>query len=84
MIPGPADPDAEGAASMKAGPVRGVAASRAGQRDDPAKTLVLAMIDRLVRRGFAKRRALDTGELELRFHSGEVFLLGDSEVTRIR
>ncbi|MDH7794638.1 MULTISPECIES: hypothetical protein [unclassified Beijerinckia] len=63
---------------------RSIATLRVIRRDDPDKALVLSMIERLVRRGFAKRRALDNGDFEVRFHSGEVFLLGDADVTRIR
>lgn len=50
---------------------------------DPAKALVIAHLEVLVSDGFAEWSPLDNGEVELRFFSGETFLLGASSVTRI-
>lgn len=50
---------------------------------DRAKALVIAGIGRLVRDGHASWRLSDTGDLELRLATGEVFLLGGTTMTRI-
>ena len=50
---------------------------------DPAKVLVMSHIRRLVSDGSAEWSLLDTGDAELRFLSGEVFLLADTTITRI-
>lgn len=49
---------------------------------DPAKALVMAAISELVSRGHAQWRILQSGDVELRLASGEVFLLGGQSVTR--
>jgi hypothetical protein len=50
---------------------------------DPAKTLVMTYIGKLVCAGHAEWRALENGEVELRFFTGEMFLLADTTVTRL-
>jgi hypothetical protein len=50
---------------------------------DPAKALVIAHLGVLVSDGFAEWSPLDNGNVELRFFSGETFLLAASSVTRI-
>lgn len=50
---------------------------------DRAKALVIAGIGRLVRDGHANWRLSDTGDVELRLVTGEVFLLGSTTMTRI-
>jgi hypothetical protein len=50
---------------------------------DPAKALVMAHIGQVVRDGHAEWTMLDSGDIELRFRSGEVFLLADATMTRV-
>jgi len=50
---------------------------------DPAKTLVMAHIGRLVAEGFADWRPLADDEIELSLAGGEVFVLGKILITRI-
>jgi hypothetical protein len=50
---------------------------------DPAKALVMSHIGRLVSDGYAEWSLLDNGDVELRFLSGEIFLLADMSITRI-
>jgi hypothetical protein len=50
---------------------------------DPAKALVIAHLGVLVSDGYAEWSPLDDGNVELRFFSGEIFLLGASSITRI-
>jgi hypothetical protein len=50
---------------------------------DPAKALVMAHIGQFVHDGYAEWTVLDTGDVELRFFSGEVFLLADATMTRV-
>ena len=57
----------------------GAAISRA----DDAKSQVLAVIGELVNAGKADWSRTETGEIELRLLSGEVFVLGEVAVTRV-
>jgi len=50
---------------------------------DPAKALVVSHIGQLVSDGYAEWSLLDNGDVELRFLSGEVFLLADATITRL-
>jgi hypothetical protein len=50
---------------------------------DPAKALVMSHIGQLVSDGYAEWSQLDNGDVELRFLSGEVFVLADNCITRI-
>src|SRR3984893_4692689 len=50
---------------------------------DPAKTLVMTHIGQFVHDGYAEWNMLDNGDVELRFFSGEVFLLADATMTRV-
>jgi hypothetical protein len=50
---------------------------------DPAKALLIERLGVLVSDGYAEWRPLDDGNVELRFFSGEIFLLGASSITRI-
>lgn len=50
---------------------------------DPARQLVMGRIGDLVRDGAAEWRPLGNDDVELRFASGEVFLLSERTVTRI-
>jgi hypothetical protein len=52
-------------------------------RRDPAKSLVMTYFGKLVSDGFAEWRMLEFDEVELRFVSGEVFLLAETTITRI-
>lgn len=52
-------------------------------RHDPAKSLVMTYLGQLVSDGFAEWRMLEDDEVELRFVSGEVFLLAETTITRI-
>jgi len=51
--------------------------------DDPAKTLVVMYFSQFVNDGYAEWHARDDGDFELRFVTGEVFLLADSTITRL-
>lgn len=51
--------------------------------DDAAKAFVMAEIARLVEEGRAVMTRLETGTLELRFATGELFHLCDKTITRI-
>jgi hypothetical protein len=50
---------------------------------DPAKALVISHIGQFVSDGYAEWSLLDNGDVELRFLSGEVFLLADTTITRV-
>jgi hypothetical protein len=50
---------------------------------DPAKALVMTHIGQFVYDGYAEWTMLDNGDVELRFFSGEVFLLADATMTRV-
>ena len=50
---------------------------------DAAKALVMSSIAELVNRGCAQWSTLESGDVELRLPSGEIFVLGDQTVTRI-
>jgi hypothetical protein len=52
-------------------------------RHDPAKSLVMTYLGQLVSDGFAEWRMLEDDEVELRFVSGEVFLLAETTITRV-
>jgi hypothetical protein len=52
-------------------------------RCDPAKSLVMTYLGQFVSDGFAEWRMLEDDEVELRFVSGEVFLLAETTITRI-
>ena len=49
---------------------------------DPAKLLVMNFISQLVTDAFAAWETLDDGEIELRFSTGEAFLLVEEAVLR--
>ena len=51
--------------------------------DADAKASVIDAIARLVDRGVAELTLLDSGDMELKLHSGEVFHLGYVVVTRV-
>lgn len=50
---------------------------------DPAKALVMKYIGQLVADGFAEWDVLDNGDIQLRFNSGETFLLGGTVIVRL-
>ena len=50
---------------------------------DVAKALVMAELARIVEEGAAVIATLESGTIELRLATGEVFHLGDKVVTRI-
>jgi len=50
--------------------------------DDP-KALVMSYAGQLVRDGYAEWNVLDNGDIELRFFTGEVFLLRDTTIMRV-
>lgn len=51
--------------------------------DDPAKALVMSCFRRLVADGHAEWHILASGELQLRFRSGETYLLAETTIVRI-
>jgi hypothetical protein len=50
---------------------------------DPAKTLAMTYIGKLICAGHAEWRALENGEVELRFFTGELFLLANTTIIRL-
>jgi hypothetical protein len=52
-------------------------------RDDPAKTLVMMYLSQFVNDGYAEWHARDDGDFELRFVTGEIFLMADATMTRL-
>jgi hypothetical protein len=50
---------------------------------DAAKIFVLSCISQLLARGCAERRARDSDEIELRFGTGETFILTESAILRV-
>jgi len=64
-------------------PPRTDAAIVALAEDNPDKTLVMAHISQLVADGFAVWDVLDSGEIEVRFNSGETFLLAETTILRL-
>lgn len=55
--------------------------ARAG--DDPSKSLVMTYLSQFVNDGYAEWHARDDGYLELRFVTGEIFLMADTTMTRL-
>ena len=55
----------------------------APENPDAAKALVMAELARIVEEGAAVIATLESGTIELRLATGEVFHLGDKVVTRI-
>jgi hypothetical protein len=60
----------------------GEEAARSGDAD-VAKAIVMTEVARLVEDGHASVARLETGRLELRLTTGEIFHLGEEAVTRI-
>ena len=52
-------------------------------KDDPDKALVMTCIGRLVADGVAVWQMLESGEIELRFNSGETYLLAETTILRL-
>ena len=52
-------------------------------KDNPDKALVMTYIGQLVADGFAVWDMLDNGEIEVRFTSGETYLLAETTVLRL-
>ena len=52
-------------------------------RGNPDKTLVMTHIGQLVADRFAAWEMLDTGEVEVRFTSGETYLLAETTILRL-
>jgi hypothetical protein len=51
---------------------------------DPAKALVMKYIGQLVADGFAEWDINNNGDIQLRFHTGETFLLKETVIVRLR
>ena len=51
--------------------------------EDVAKATVMAEVARIVEEGDAAIATLESGTLELRFATGEVFHLGEETITRV-
>ncbi len=51
--------------------------------DNPDKALVMTYIGQLVADGFAVWERLDNGEVEVRFTSGETYLLAETTILRL-
>ena len=52
-------------------------------QDDPDKALVMRYIGQLVADGYAEWAMLDNGEIEVRFTSGETYLLAETTILRL-
>lgn len=52
-------------------------------QDNPDKALVMTYIGQLVIDGTAEWKMLDNGEVEVRFTSGETYLLGKTTILRL-
>ncbi len=52
-------------------------------RDNPDKALVMKYIGQLVADGYAEWAVLDSGEVEVRFTSGETYLLAEATILRL-
>jgi hypothetical protein len=52
-------------------------------KDDPDKALVMTYIGQLVADGFAVWDILRNGEIEVRFISGETYLLAETTILRL-
>lgn len=52
-------------------------------QDDPAKALVMTCFRRLVAGGYAEWHMPENGGVQLRFHTGETYLLAKTTITRI-
>ncbi|MCP4559389.1 MAG: hypothetical protein GY873_35270 [Bosea sp.] len=52
-------------------------------RDNPDKALVMSYIGQLVADGFAAWEMLGNGEVEVRFTSGETYLLAETTILRL-
>jgi hypothetical protein len=50
---------------------------------DPAKALVMTYFCRLVAGGYAEWHMLENRDIQLRFHTGETYLLAKTMITRI-
>jgi hypothetical protein len=50
---------------------------------DPDKALVMSQLDQLVADGYAEWAECSDGDLEVRFHSGQRFLLARHTITRL-
>jgi hypothetical protein len=50
---------------------------------DDAKALVMSYAGQLASDGYAEWSVLDNGDVELRFFTGEVFLLRDTTIMRV-
>ncbi|MDH7785478.1 hypothetical protein QBD01_001496 [Ochrobactrum sp. 19YEA23] len=52
-------------------------------QDSPDKALVMKYIGQLVSDGYAEWAALDNGDIEVRFDSGETYLLAETTILRL-
>jgi hypothetical protein len=50
---------------------------------DPAKALVMTYVGKLVSDGCAEWHMLENGDIQLRFRTGETFLLAETMVVRM-
>jgi hypothetical protein len=57
--------------------------SPARLRADRAKVLAMKHLGQLVADGLAQWDVLDNGEIQLRFNTGETFLLAETEIIRL-
>jgi hypothetical protein len=58
-------------------------ATSARFRADRAKARVMKHLGQLVADGFAQWNMLDNGEIQLRFNTGETFLLAETGIIRL-
>lgn len=75
--------DARTSGGKRPGTEEAIDAFVALARDNPDKALVMSYIGRLVADGFAAWEMLDNGEVEVRFTSGETYLLAETTILRL-
>ena len=74
-------------AKMRRGKLRGTEAAPGAIADliqaDTAKALVMTSVEQLVAHGYAEWDMLENGDVQLRLHTGEIFVLAESVIVRI-
>jgi hypothetical protein len=75
--------DAKASQRKLPGTEKAIDALAALVQDNPDKALVMTYIGQLVADGYAEWDMLDTGEIEVRFSSGEAYLLAKTTILRL-
>ncbi len=75
--------DAKASGRKLPGTERAIDALVALAQDNPDKALVMKYIGPLVADGYAEWAMLDNGEVEVRFTSGQIYLLAETTILRL-